>query len=135
MPYKNKADRKAWRERNQERLREQKRGWWHRNKDKISEKRRVQRKKRLKRLKEEFVKLFPEECFLCGRTNVRLETHEINCKPHPRGNLNLTYILKNPEKFVRLCASCHKGVHWLKSYSKNINFDRLSQLVGKVVGA
>lgn len=59
----------------------------------------------------EAVKLLGNQCFICG-SKKSLACHNKLGTPH---HTSQTYVLvvKNPERFVRLCRKCHNGIHWV----------------------
>ena len=71
-------------------------------------------KKRLKRIKDLRDKIFGTECKICGKTR-DLVIHKKDGMEHDRDFLwrkgNLESV--NPNEWVALCISCHRGTHWM----------------------
>jgi hypothetical protein len=69
-------------------------------------------------------KLIGSDCIICNSTR-SLVTHEIYGIPH-NGNGRDLYVdaFERPQDFVRLCYSCHKGVHWVMKWF-NMTWDEI----------
>jgi hypothetical protein len=63
-------------------------------------------------------------CILCGSEH-SLVVHEKNGEPHNGvgGNMWID-AFERPQDFVRLCYSCHKGVHWAMKWF-NMTWDEI----------
>jgi len=113
MPYKDK-----------EKNREYQRAWARRKKAGLSTKTKnikpmseMERKKRRreaqKRYRAKITRLlretFPTNCEICD-SNINTCLHRIDWEYHDRRNRN--EYLRQPEKYIKLCYACHKGVHF-----------------------
>ncbi len=94
--------------------------WWNKNRKNWSDYLRSYKTKK----KNEVVEALGGKCKVCGITQEMLyETkstqqrwlhcHEINGEKH-KGSV--VYYLNNLDKFVLLCPSCHRGVHFVERF-------------------
>lgn len=81
-------------------------------------------KKYRKQVEERVNEVLGKECFFCNSKRC-LQCHRKDGKPHKNGGNNGKNIaIKNPKEFVRLCYSCHKGVHWVMKWF-NMNWETI----------
>ena len=75
-------------------------------------------------------KLFGKECGLCGVSGEEkiLPVHRKDGTKHKEEALRRMGFLKslNPEEYVALCTSCHRGTHWLME-QHGMNWSRLQE--------
>lgn len=78
------------------------------------EKRKETIRKWKQRKRDEAEKILGDKCFFCTRTNnlcYHKKDNEYHCS-----SLSAALVLKNPEKWVRLCHPCHRAVHWIYEF-------------------
>lgn len=95
---------KAWKEKNQDKVRSYQRKY---QKEWSKKDRKVKRAK--------IRSILGTKCVVCGSTK-RIIFHEIHGKSHDQANLN--YTLKHIEDFVSLCWCCHIALHNLARNGK-----------------
>lgn len=63
--------------------------------------------------------LLGDECVICLASDTLLVAHRTDGQPHEKFQWkSLAWVQTELEtgKYVRLCAVCHKGVHWAMTY-------------------
>lgn len=119
MPYKDSNKQKEYQQ-----------GWYQRKKaglptrttnipteESIRKKKNLREMRYRKNLRKKINKIFGDECFICGRKDIRLICHETTGKSHKyNGNQSYRYALKHKEIMVRLCYMCHKSTHWIMEH-------------------
>jgi hypothetical protein len=95
----------AWRKRNIDRVRQHEREVYHADAEKL----RV---------------YFGDLCFICRkqRGNERFELHEKNGEIHRK---KPSLELREKDRFVLLCKTCHRSVHWCMEYL-NMSWEQIS---------
>ena len=108
---------KEYQQKHKKRIKEKQKEWFQKNKEKMKKWYQEHRKERIQQSKESEQRrkvrassLVGNICFFCSSTK-NLLFHEITGQDHS-GKNTITLVLKNPEKFRRLCIPCHKGVHF-----------------------
>jgi len=82
------------------------------------------------KIKNEMEKLLGSQCMIC-KSKQSLMAHEIYGSSHNGHNSGMLFAdaLDRPQDFIRLCYSCHKGVHWVMKWF-NMSWDDIISKIG-----
>ena len=100
------------------------------SKEEIQKIKRLWFKKDRQKIYNERIKVWGNRCYLCSRETIHLILHNKNGEKHDTNYSYIKKALKNPERWVRLCKSCHTGVHFCMNFF-NMKWEDIENIVLK----